>query len=152
MSSHYSQSGHSSNCAFGSGKRCKGHWSGANIAAMVLGFIIFPPLGLIVLVWTLTGHPIQDLPGWVKGKWQQFFGSESTGRRSGGRTFDESGNVIFDEYQQTQHDRIREIKEEIKRRTDAFRHFRQNAQRRKDQDEFDLFMSSNPDKQDKSAE
>ncbi len=41
----------------------RGHWSGANIAAMVIGFIIFPPIGLMVLVWTILGNPIQELPG-----------------------------------------------------------------------------------------
>jgi hypothetical protein len=62
------------------------------------------------------------------------------------RTPNESDNIVFDEYQQTQYDRIREIKEEIKRRTEAFRAFRFDAKRRQDQQEFEAFMASNPDK------
>ena len=115
-----------------------GHWSGANIAAMVLGFIIFPPLGFVVLLWTILGHPIQELPGWVRDKWNQFF------RKSSAGAYKDSENIVFNEYQQTQYDRIREIKEEIKRRAEAFRSFRFDAKRRKDQEEFNDFMASKP--------
>ncbi len=116
----------------------RGHWSGANIAAMVLGFIIFPPLGLIVLLWTILGHPIQELPGWVRDKWNQLFRKNSAG------TYEDSDNIVFNEFQQTQYDRIREIKEEIKKRAEAFRSFRFDARRRKDREEFDEFMANKP--------
>ncbi|MEW8435433.1 MAG: DUF2852 domain-containing protein [Candidatus Thiodiazotropha sp.] len=116
----------------------RGHWNGANIVAMVLGFIIFPPLGFIVLLWTILGHPIQELPGWVRDKWNQLFRNNKAG------AYKESDNTIFNEYQQTQYDRIREIKEEIKKRAEAFRSFRFDAKRRKDQKEFDEFMASKP--------
>ena len=115
-----------------------GHWSGANIAAMVLGFIIFAPLGLVVLVWSLMGRPIQELPAWLRDKWNQVF----PGNRSA--SYNDSENVVFNEYQQTQYDRIREIKDEIRRRAQAFRDFRFDAKRRKDQKEFDEFMSTSP--------
>ncbi|MES9971979.1 MAG: DUF2852 domain-containing protein [Candidatus Thiodiazotropha sp.] len=129
-------SGHCFNGQFGS---CGGgHWSGANIVAMVLGFILFPPLGFVVLLWTILGHPIQDLPGWVRDKWSQLLRKNKAG------TYDESENIVFNEFQQTQYDRIREIKEEIKRRAEAFRSFRFDAKRRKDQQEFDEFMASKP--------
>jgi hypothetical protein len=116
----------------------RGHWSSANIVAMVLGFIIFPPLGFVVLLWTILGHPIQELPGWVREKWDQVF------RKGNAGTYKDSENIVFDEYQQTQYDRIREIKEEIKKRAEAFRTFRFNAKRRKDQEEFDEFMANKP--------
>lgn len=116
----------------------RGHWSGANIAAMVLGFIIFPPLGFAVLLWTILGRPIQELPDWVRDKWNQIF------RKSSAGTYEDSDNIVFNEYQQTQYDRIREIKEEIKKRAEAFRSFRFDAKRRKDQEEFDEFMASKP--------
>lgn len=140
-STDYSTTGHSRGpCFNGPMRLCgSGHWSGANIVAMVLGFIIFPPLGFAVLLWTILGHPIQELPGWLRDKWVQFFHKSST------KAHNDSENIVFDEYQQTQHDRIREIREEIKRRAEAFRSFRFDAKRRKDQEEFDEFMSSKPD-------
>ena len=107
---------------------------------MVLGFIIFPPIGLAVLVWTLMGRPIEDLPAWLREKWNQFIPGTSS------YTFKESDNVVFNEYQQTQYDRISEIKDEIKHRAEAFRNFRFDAKRRQDQQEFEDFMSTNPDK------
>lgn len=126
-------------CSQGSGGLCGGgHWSWANIAAMVLGFIIFPPLGIVVLVWALMGRPVQELPAWLREKWNQVVG----GTRSA--TYGDSDNIVFNEYQQTQYDRIREIKDEIGRRADAFRHFRSDARRRQDQKEFEEFMATNP--------
>lgn len=139
-STDYSSAGRSNEQCFNGHMRSWGcgHWSGANIAAMVLGFIIFPPLGLIVLLWTILGHPIQELPGWVRDKWNQIF------RKSNAGAYEDSENIVFNEYQQTQYDRIREIKEEIKKRAEAFRSFRFDAKRRKDQEEFDEFMASKP--------
>lgn len=128
-------------CFGGDMRLCRGgHWSGANIAAMVLGFVLFPPLGFVVLVWTILGHPIQELPGWVRDKWSQTFGSRPARQTEGG------DNVVFNQYQQTQYDRIREIKDEIRRRAEAFRSFRSDAKRRQDQREFDEFMSSGPER------
>lgn len=141
-SSDYSRIGESrGDCWHGDARRCGGgHWSGANIAAMVIGFVLFPPLGLVVLVWTLFGRPIQELPSWLRDRWRQWFRTGEA-RPAGG-----SDNVVFDEYQQTQYDRIREIRDEIGRRAEAFRHFRSDAQRRRDRQEFDDFMASNPER------
>lgn len=119
-------------------KRCRGHWSGLNIAAMVMGFIIFPPLGLVVLFWTLSGRPIQDLPTTVRNKWNDM---KSEAKAATGSKTD---NVVFNEYQQTQYDRITEIKEEINDRDERFDGFRSDVQRRKDQKEFDKFMAHTP--------
>lgn len=127
-------------CFYAKGHSCSGgNWSAANITAMVLGFIIFAPLGFIVLVWSLLGNPIQELPTWVREKWHRFT------RRTGSKSMNNEDNEIFNEYQQTQYDRIREIKEEIRKRAEAFRDFRANAQRRKDQQEFDEFMANKPE-------
>lgn len=117
---------------------CKGHWSGMNIAAMVAGFVIFPPLGFIVLLWTLAGRPISELPGAIREKWRQYAGGKQDMKPEA------SDNVIFKEYQQTQYDRINEIKQEIRTRAERFAAFRADARRRKDQEEFDAFMSSAP--------
>ena len=140
-STNYSTAGESRDkCFHGEMRLCGGgHWSGANIAAMILGFIIFPPLGFVVLVWTILGHPIQELPGWISCKWSQFFGSRKAGAHS------DSDNRVFNDFQQTQYDRIREIKEEIRNRAEAFRVFRDHLKRRQDQKEFDEFMSSKPE-------
>jgi hypothetical protein len=116
------------------------NWSGANITAMIFGFLVFAPLGLVVLVWALMGRPIQALPGWIRDQWHRLRGANGT------QVHPDSENIVFNEYQQTQHDRIREIKDEIRQRADAFRAFRADAKRRQDRKEFEEFMSTNPEK------
>ena len=55
-----------------------------------------------------------------------------------------TGNQVFNEYQQTQFDRIREIKDEIKERARRFADFRSDAKRRADEEEFRRFMDDSP--------
>lgn len=127
----------SANRASRRGGKCGGNWSGTNIAAMVVGFVIFWPVGLMVLFWILSGRHVQDLPGAIRQQWRSFFGN-------GREPVEAVDNVVFNEYQQTQYDRIREIKEEIKGRAQRFRDFRMDAKRRADQEEFNQFMASSP--------
>ena len=112
-------------------------WSGVNIAAMVVGFVFFWPVGLVVLFWIMSGRQVQELPGAIREQWGHFFGGSKTPAEG-------IYNRVFNDYQQTQYDRIREIKEEIRHRAQRFTNFRADAQRRVDQEEFDRFMASNP--------
>lgn len=111
-------------------------WTGVNIAAMVVGFVFFWPVGLVVLFWIMSGRQVQELPGAIKEQWARMFGK--------GDVVEAVDNVVFNEYQQTQYDRIREIKEEIKSRANRFSEFRMDAKRRADQEEFNRFMASGP--------
>ncbi len=115
----------------------KGHWSATNILAMVIGFLVFWPLGLAVLAWSVSGRPVEDMPGWLRDKWRQLRGHKAVGKGA-------SDNTVFEAYQQAQHDRIDEIRDEIRRRGEAFQAFRSDARRRQDQAEFDAFMSHSP--------
>lgn len=115
----------------------KANWSGVNIAAMVVGFVFFWPIGLFILYWILTGRNAQELPPAARAQWSKMFGG--TGMKDS-----ESDNIVFQEYQQTQYDRISEIKGEIKERARRFASFRDSAKRRADQDEFNQFMASSP--------
>ena len=121
----------------GRGRSDRAKWSSFNIAAMVLGFVFFWPIGLIVLGWILSGRHVQELPGAIRQLWSTVFDKSDD-------SVSNSGNSVFHDYQQTQYDRIREIKEEIKVRSHRFGEFRSNAKRRADQEEFDQFMASSP--------
>lgn len=131
----------------GKGDQCKGagccafsgnaNWSGINIAAMVIGFVLFWPLGLFVLYWIFRGGSVTEIPGYLQDKWRGFKGKQ--GAESEG-----TDNQVFNEYQQTQYDRIREIKDEIKERTRRFTEFRSVARRRADEEEFRRFMDDSP--------
>ncbi len=133
--SNVEHSGHSS-CFFGSDREQKAQWSGVNIAIMVFSFVFFWPAGLVVLYWIMTGRNAVELPAALKEKMSGLW------RQSGAR--ESQSNRVFDEYQQTQYDRIREIKDEIKERSRRFEAFRRTAKRRADQEEFNQFMASTP--------
>ena len=55
-----------------------------------------------------------------------------------------TGNRIFDEYQQTQLDRITELKAEIREREAAVRRYSEEKKRAEDQNHFDEFMRRGP--------
>ncbi len=77
------------------------------------------------------------MPSAVKQKWHEL--------RGGAHGFsDHSGNSVFNDFQQTQYDRINEIKHEIKTRSERFKEYRNDAQRRADQEEFNRFMANTP--------
>ena len=116
----------------------RGNWSGLNIAAMVVGFMVFWPIGLLILYWIIKGRSVKELPQGIREQWSKMTGS----RRGNGDG--PSDNVVFNEFQQTQYDRIREIKDEIKERSRRFAAFRANAKRRADEEEFNRFMSKAP--------
>lgn len=123
----------------------KANWSPLNTGAMVLGFIAFWPLGLVLLYWNITGRDVRDLPAATKEKWAMLRRKKCEHRHQYGTG--ETDNSLFNEFQQTQYDRIREIKEEIKDRSRRFHAFRADAKRRADEEEFNQFMSSSPERQ-----
>ena len=98
--------------------RGKGAW----IAAMVLGFILFWPIGLALLAYMI----------WSK---RMFNGSCSSRRHAHGhgQSFRTSGNSAFDAYKA---DTLRRLEEE----QGAFESFLQRLRDAKDKAEFDQFM------------
>lgn len=125
----------------------RGNWSGMNIAAMVIGFVLFWPVGLFLLYWNISGRDVKDLPSAIQEKWSALFNGSFC--RTRGEKDSKGENSVFDEFQQTQYDRITELKEEIKNRARKFRGFRSDAKRRADESEFKEFMSSDRSKDDK---
>lgn len=129
--------------------RCRDHdrgvWTPVNIALMVLGFIFFTPIGLIILFGLIAGVSPMQLPGkimsWFEGASEQFSSMRSTHSRSRTR----SGNAVFDEYQQTQLDRIDEIRAEVRDRDHRFTSFKDEEKRGKDKKQFDRFMGRDHD-------
>ena len=124
-------------------QRCGGNWSGLNIAAMVVGFVLFWPVGLFVLFWIITGRDVQELPDAIRGLWSRV---DDVWRGNGSDSRATTENVVFNEFQQAQYERIREIKDEIKARARRFRDFRAKAKRHADEEEFNQFMSDAPAK------
>jgi hypothetical protein len=96
--------------------RGKGAW----IAAMVLGFIVFWPIGLALLAYMI----------WSK---RMFNGSCAMRTRHAHSAFKSSGNSAFDAYKS---ETLRRLEEE----QDAFEAFLNRLREAKDKAEFDQFM------------
>ncbi|MCI4665149.1 MAG: DUF2852 domain-containing protein [Neomegalonema sp.] len=97
---------------------------GAWIATMVVGFIVFVPIGLAVL-----GYMIWSGRMGCRGKWRRSaFRGRGYSARGG------SGNSAFDAYRDETMRRLEEERE-------AFEEFMQRLRKAKDQAEFDQFMS-----------
>lgn len=108
-------------------ERGKGAW----IAAMVLGFIFFWPIGLALLAYMI----------WSK----RMFNRSCASRTSVRAAFKTSGNTAFDAYK---HDTLRRLEDE----QDAFEEFLQRLRDAKDKAEFDQFMEDRTKKSETAEE
>ena len=90
---------------------------------MVMGFIMFWPIGLAVLGYMLWSGKMKS--GWSSSKWKSC--ARSHRRRS-------TGNLAFDEYRE---ETLRRLEEEQK----EFEMFLERLKLAKDQKEFDQFMA-----------
>ncbi len=98
------------------------HGKGAWIAAMVLGFILFWPIGLALLAYMIWG--------------KNMFGASCNNRRASGgrpRVRGSSGNAAFDAYKA---DTLKRLEDEQA----AFGAFLDRLREAKDKAEFDAFM------------
>ena len=100
------------------------------IGLMVLGFILFWPLGLITLFYLIWSGKMMCCIGRLASRksddlnrWKFPHGELSS-----------TGNVAFDEYREATLKRLEEERQE-------FTHFLERLRRAKDQEEFDKFMS-----------
>ena len=91
------------------------------IAAMVLGFVVFFPIGLILLGYMLWSGRM-GCKGKMRRRWRERFAA-------GGET----GNAAFDAYRE---ETLRRLEEERQ----AFAEFMERLRKAKDQAEFDQFM------------
>jgi len=122
----------------------KPQWSPLTIALMVLGFIIFWPLGLAVLGYILWGEKFGGSAEKAQAYWNKGMGymrntSKHTG--FGGHNFGSSGNAAFDEYRAAQLKRLEEERARLDAEIDAFHEYMANLRQAKDREEFDRFMS-----------
>lgn len=115
-------------------------WTPLSIATLVLGFVVWWPLGVAALGYILWGgHMDSDL----KKLWNKFNGRnepaqaysfQSTTSRSTGFTPSASGNAAFDRYREQT---LRRLEEEQQ----AFSDYVNKLRAARDQEEFDRFMS-----------
>ncbi len=118
-------------------------WTPFTILLMILGFIVFWPLGLAMLAYILWGD---RLPAFRRnvGESGRGWAREFRGCGNGSGNHARSGNVAFDEYRARELERLEQERRRIEEDRREFEAFVRNLRRAKDQEEFDRFMAARP--------
>jgi len=122
----------------------KPQWSPLTIGLMVLGFIIFWPIGLAVLAYILWGEKFGGSAEKAQAYWNKGYGYMRNTTKSagfGGTNHASSGNAAFDDYRSEQLRRLEEERNRLDAEIDAFHEYMANLRKAKDREEFDRFMS-----------
>jgi len=141
--------GHAGDASDGKGKRGCGRgeglsfvgrkWRPWELVAMILGFVVFWPIGLGILFWKLWGADYM-----CRHKSDSRFSSRdwrNVGSRRDGLRRD-SGNMAFEEYKAGELERLERERQRLAEEQKAFGDFLDELKRKKDREEFDRFMAS----------
>jgi hypothetical protein len=120
----------------------KPQWSPLTIALMVLGFIVFWPLGLAMLAYIIWGERFggsaERADAWVS---RQRARAERCGKHFRRNSFGmSSGNAAFDDYRDEQLKRLDEERRRLDEEVSEFHDYMRNLRMAKDREEFDRFM------------
>jgi hypothetical protein len=130
----------------------KKRWSIWEVAAMVAGFVIFWPLGLLALFLKYKNGEMW--PGASeKAPWESFNfkAPDFKGWSSPSYGFAGSGNAAFDAYRRETLKRLDEERRKLDEEQKSFRDFVDRLRRAKDQEEFDRFMAERQAKPDEPS-
>ena len=116
-------------------------WTPLTIGLMVLGFIVFWPLGFAMLAYILWGDRLHRMAS-DAGESFRANGWGCSGRgpmRSSAPSA--TGNVAFDEYRKTEIERIEAQRRKLDEMRAEFDSYLVELRRAKDKEEFDRFMA-----------
>jgi hypothetical protein len=115
-------------------------WTPATITLMVLGFIIFWPLGLAMLAYIIWGDRLDGFKRDVNRATDDMFkGCSGIGRRRSHHQA-RTGNVAFDDWREKELERLTEERRKLDEMRQEFDDHMRELRRAKDQKEFDRFM------------
>jgi hypothetical protein len=114
-------------------------WTPATIALMVLGFIVFWPLGLAMLAYILFGDKLGNFKRAANEKADGMCAGFRRARGNYDRHFS-TGNVAFDDWRRAELERIEEQRRKLDEMRAEFDDYLRELRRAKDQEEFDRFM------------
>ena len=125
-------------------------WTAFEIMAMVLGFIVFWPIGLAILGYKFWQRKNggDDLQTFATSKWREARGAMAgapwaqggpwAGSRFTGAT---SGNAAFDEWKAAELARLEQERRKLEEAHREFAEYMDNVRKAKDREEFDRFMN-----------
>ncbi len=130
------RNGRSHRCGFA-------RWTPIELLAMILGFIVFWPVGLAVLafkIWQNKSGYRGDLGTAAQEKWREAR-SAFSGPWGGRGPWRSSGNLAFDEWRAAEIARLEEERRKLEQAHKEFAEFVENIRRAKDREEFERFMN-----------
>jgi hypothetical protein len=110
-------------------------WTPVTIAMMVIGFMIFWPLGLAMVAYIVWGDRVPE----IRRHFGDMSGHRSRGHRCGPRMRSKSGNMAFDDYRQRELTRLEEERRKLDEELQEFEQFMSDLRRARDQEEFDRY-------------
>ncbi len=119
-------------------------WTPATIALMVLGFMVFWPLGLAMLAYIIWGDRLDGFKRDVNRATDDVFAgcrrATRWGRHRGYAASPRTGNVAFDDWREAETKQLEEERRKLDEMRDEFDDYLRELRRAKDQEEFDRFM------------
>ncbi|WP_027039948.1 DUF2852 domain-containing protein [Mesorhizobium ciceri] len=120
-------------------------WTPATIALMVVGFMVFWPLGFAMLAYIIWGDRLDGFKRDVNRATDGIFagcrrGSDKAARWGNGSA--RTGNVAFDDWREKELERLNEERRKLDEMLTQFDEYARELRRAKDQDEFDRFMAN----------
>lgn len=123
----------------------KPQWSFVTITLMVLGFILFWPLGLAMLAYIIWGDRLDGFKRDVNRATDGVFagcrrGADRAHRWGHGSS--RTGNVAFDDWREKELERLAAERRKLDETLAEFDEYARELRRAKDQEEFDRFMAN----------
>ena len=114
-------------------------WTPATIALMVIGFMVFWPLGLAMLAYIIWGD---RLDGFKRDVNRATDGVFAGCRKASYKAQRGTGNVAFDDWREKELLRLDEERRRLDEMREEFDAYARDLRRAKDQEEFDRFMAN----------
>jgi hypothetical protein len=117
-------------------------WTPVTIGLMVLGFVVFWPLGLAMLAYILWGDRFEGMARDAKDQWRSSPLKGAFDQMSNTAGYARTGNVAFDDYRERELKRLEEERAKLDTMRAEFDDFLRELRRARDQEEFDRFMAN----------
>jgi hypothetical protein len=119
-------------------------WTPATIALMVIGFMVFWPLGFAMLAYIIWGDRLDGFKRDVNRATDGIFAGcrrSSDKAARWGHGSNRTGNVAFDDWREKELERLAEERRKLDEMLTEFDDYARELRRAQDQDEVDRFMA-----------
>ncbi|GAA0784599.1 DUF2852 domain-containing protein [Roseibium denhamense] len=117
-------------------------WTPMTIGLMVLGFVVFWPLGLAMLAYILWGDRFGGMARDARDQWRASPLKGAFDDMTNSAVYARTGNLAFDDYRDRELKRLEEERAKLDAMRAQFDEFLTELRRAKDQEEFDRFMAN----------